>query len=358
MGVDVWLRGLGLGQYEERFRDNKINADLLRRLTGDDLKVIGVTALGDRLRLLDAIAGLAGAKPPADVPAVPSRSVPPMGPQVSAERASVEYDAAFSHRQPMRRSSGWVSAIIVSTIIAAGSLFPQFARSQGSAGQPATSASANASPLRFQHLRVATGGDIPEVCFQFSETLDARAEAHYGDYIAVTPEITPSVRASGNDLCLGGLAFGTNYQVTLRKGLPARSGVRTQDDETVDVSLGDRTTLVAVSGDGFILPRAKGTGLTIQTVNVDKVKIHVLRMSDRLLPSQMRRSQYDFLPAALRRVDDPISDPRIAEGRGKRDLDRRHDSRVRPQSHSPNGLSFGGRHQAGSARRLPGDRRG
>ena len=27
MDVGGWLRGLGLGQYEEKFRDNKIDAD-------------------------------------------------------------------------------------------------------------------------------------------------------------------------------------------------------------------------------------------------------------------------------------------------------------------------------------------
>jgi hypothetical protein len=37
MDVGVWLRSLGLGDYEESFRDNKINADLLPRLTNDDL---------------------------------------------------------------------------------------------------------------------------------------------------------------------------------------------------------------------------------------------------------------------------------------------------------------------------------
>ena len=64
MDVGGLLRGLGLGQYEDHFRENKIDADLLPRLTGDDLKEIGVFALGDRLRLLDAIAELAGAPPP------------------------------------------------------------------------------------------------------------------------------------------------------------------------------------------------------------------------------------------------------------------------------------------------------
>ena len=56
MDVGSWLRSLGLGQYEANFRDNKIDVDLLPRLTVDDLKDIGVSVVGDRRRLLDAIA--------------------------------------------------------------------------------------------------------------------------------------------------------------------------------------------------------------------------------------------------------------------------------------------------------------
>src|SRR5215468_1069960 len=63
MDVGGWLRGLGLGQYETNFRDNRIDAGLLPRLTDAGLKDIGVSALGDRLRLLDAIAALAQANP-------------------------------------------------------------------------------------------------------------------------------------------------------------------------------------------------------------------------------------------------------------------------------------------------------
>jgi class 3 adenylate cyclase len=61
--VAAWLRGLGLGRYEAAFRDNDIGADVLPRLTADDLKDIGVASVGDRRRLLDAIAGLGGAAP-------------------------------------------------------------------------------------------------------------------------------------------------------------------------------------------------------------------------------------------------------------------------------------------------------
>jgi class 3 adenylate cyclase/predicted ATPase len=89
MDVGGWLRGLGLGQYETNFRDNKINADLLPRLTNDDLKDIGISALGDRLQFLAAVAALAGAKPTADVPASRSEPRPPRSLAVLAERRPI-----------------------------------------------------------------------------------------------------------------------------------------------------------------------------------------------------------------------------------------------------------------------------
>jgi class 3 adenylate cyclase len=63
MNVRVWLRGLGLGRYEERFRENKIDFDVLADLTEDDLRELGV-AVGDRRRLLRAIAELSSPQAP------------------------------------------------------------------------------------------------------------------------------------------------------------------------------------------------------------------------------------------------------------------------------------------------------
>src|ERR1700735_1490153 len=89
MDVGGGLRGLGLGPYEEKFRDNKIAAAPLPRLTVDDLKDIGVSVVGDRRRLLDAIAVIAGAGRPADVPASPTKSAPSKGLQALAERRPI-----------------------------------------------------------------------------------------------------------------------------------------------------------------------------------------------------------------------------------------------------------------------------
>ena len=61
MDIDDWLRGIGLTQYAGLFRANDINAELLPRLTADDLKDMGVAALGHRKKLLEAIAALGAA---------------------------------------------------------------------------------------------------------------------------------------------------------------------------------------------------------------------------------------------------------------------------------------------------------
>src|SRR6516225_1456900 len=56
MDIVVWLRSLGLGRYEAAFRENEIDETVLPSLTHETLRELGVTAVGHRLKLLDAIA--------------------------------------------------------------------------------------------------------------------------------------------------------------------------------------------------------------------------------------------------------------------------------------------------------------
>jgi class 3 adenylate cyclase len=65
MDVANWLRALGLERYEATFRENDVDAELLPNLAADDLKELGITSLGHRRRLLEAIAALR----PKDTPA-------------------------------------------------------------------------------------------------------------------------------------------------------------------------------------------------------------------------------------------------------------------------------------------------
>jgi class 3 adenylate cyclase len=64
--IAAWLQGLGLERYEPAFRDNDIDLDVLPSLTADDIIGLGVTSIGHRRKLLDAIAALrsdGGARP-------------------------------------------------------------------------------------------------------------------------------------------------------------------------------------------------------------------------------------------------------------------------------------------------------
>ena len=75
MDVVVWLRSLGLGKYEAAFRENEIDETVLPNLTVEDLKELGVTALGHRRKLLAAIAAMlndASGKVPSVDPATTS----------------------------------------------------------------------------------------------------------------------------------------------------------------------------------------------------------------------------------------------------------------------------------------------
>ena len=91
MDIVVWLRSLGLGKYEAAFRENEIDETVLPSLTHETLKELGVTAVGHRLKLLDAIAALrndASGKAPS-VDATTTSSTPSAPPEDRAERRQV-----------------------------------------------------------------------------------------------------------------------------------------------------------------------------------------------------------------------------------------------------------------------------
>jgi class 3 adenylate cyclase len=92
MDVGGWLRSLGLERYEAGFHENDIDETILPNLTHETLKDLGVTSVGHRLKLLDAIAtmrGDASAKAPSiDVVATPS-STANTPPEDRAERRQV-----------------------------------------------------------------------------------------------------------------------------------------------------------------------------------------------------------------------------------------------------------------------------
>ena len=82
MDIAAWLQDLGLERYVSTFCENEIDWEVLPKLTSEDLREIGVAAIGHRRKLLDAIAALGPEAPAAAVTAAPSDAPAP----VEAER--------------------------------------------------------------------------------------------------------------------------------------------------------------------------------------------------------------------------------------------------------------------------------
>jgi len=59
--VTRWLNQLGLGQYAEAFEENAIEWEQLRKLSNDDLKELGVNALGHRKRISESAESIGAA---------------------------------------------------------------------------------------------------------------------------------------------------------------------------------------------------------------------------------------------------------------------------------------------------------
>ena len=87
MDLGAWLKQTGLERYEAAFRGNRIDEAVLPHLTAEDLKEIGVATVGDRRKLLAAIAALAS--PTASAESAAPRPFAKSVPEISAERRPI-----------------------------------------------------------------------------------------------------------------------------------------------------------------------------------------------------------------------------------------------------------------------------
>jgi hypothetical protein len=87
LDIDGWLRGIGLEQYAQTFRDNAIDADVLCDLTDEHLRELGLP-LGARLKLLRAVAAL-------------STGHTPVSPEITTP--------AFQRKKPLVQGHEWSS---------------------------------------------------------------------------------------------------------------------------------------------------------------------------------------------------------------------------------------------------------
>ena len=139
------------------------------------------------------------------------------------------------------------------------------------------------SRFGYDRLTYDTGGDVAKACVQFNAPLDDTGDTVYADYVRIEPATPIAVSVDGVSLCLSGLEFNKEYRATLRRGLPNASGDTLIGPERVTIAFGDKPAFIGFAGEGVILPRLDADGVGILSVNVEKIKVSVYRVSDRAL---------------------------------------------------------------------------
>ena len=140
--------------------------------------------------------------------------------------------------------------------------------------------------FRVTKVQVEAESDQARACLRFNEPIATKGGVSYGAYVRTTPNLDGIVTGRDDTICLDGLKHGETYQVTLLAGFPAATGEKTLGDFTTQVVVPDRSPSISFSGTGYVLPREGSAGLPVTTVNVDKVKVKIIRINERnLVPS-------------------------------------------------------------------------
>ena len=154
-----------------------------------------------------------------------------------------------------------------------------------------TQATVPAEPFRYRRLSLDNSAAEAEACLFFNKPL-AGDGVKYADYLRIAPEVKSAVKVVDDKLCIGGLAYGQDYAVTLLAGLPGAGGAKLEEEQKVALTLGPRPAAITLPGKGFILPRGTAAGLPVTTVNVSKLGIAVYRVNERGLDKFAQQYYY------------------------------------------------------------------
>lgn len=127
--------------------------------------------------------------------------------------------------------------------------------------------------------------DVGSACFVFTKLLRKLRRFRYEDYITLQPQPKDfSVVAKGNRLCISGLAFGSAYHVTLKKGLAGEGDYKLSEEQSIDLLIKHRKPSIVFRERGYILPAKGPQILPLKAINVPSVKIRVFKIPLQSLP--------------------------------------------------------------------------
>ncbi len=135
-------------------------------------------------------------------------------------------------------------------------------------------------------VQVEAESEAPQACLRFNEKIADKGGVSHDAFIRSEPGFDGIVTVRGDTLCVNGLRHGETYELRLLAGLLAVTGEQTAETFTARVVVPDRKKSISFAGTGYVLPQRETAGLPVTTVNLDRVKVRLLRVNERnLVPS-------------------------------------------------------------------------
>jgi alpha-2-macroglobulin len=134
-------------------------------------------------------------------------------------------------------------------------------------------------PAAVANVEVVAERDAPQICITFNGRLERYWPGFYRSFVTVDPGEGASVAVRDRTLCVEGLKHNRAYTITLKSGLPLADG-RSLSEETIALDVPNRAPALAFKGAGYALSRLGEEGLALRSINLDRVRLQVLRMDD------------------------------------------------------------------------------
>jgi uncharacterized protein YfaS (alpha-2-macroglobulin family) len=131
----------------------------------------------------------------------------------------------------------------------------------------------------FKEHRVDRDSNTPQVCFTFSHPLAEGFKP--ADYFDITPKIDGAFHIRNTKICLSGIRFGENYNVTIKEGIPSLFAEKTAQSTKLNFLVDDKSPRLTFPTSTYILQKNDDQLIPLTAVNVKKVDIKVVRVNDR-----------------------------------------------------------------------------
>ena len=137
--------------------------------------------------------------------------------------------------------------------------------------------------FRVTKVQIEAESDAPRACLRFNEKIATKDDVSHAGFVRSEPNIDGIITARGDTLCVNGLKHGESYEIKVLSGFPADSGEKTIESFQTRIVVPDRKAAISFSGAGYVLPREGSAGLPVTTINLDRVRVKLLRVNERNL---------------------------------------------------------------------------